>query len=330
MLARAGIDAARATRPDGQLTLAEVDRIWQAAAALAGTPAFGLEVGRRVQPASYSLVGQVMMTAPDLGAALREAVRLTPLIGEGGVIDIAHEPGRVLMRYTPSNPDWVLKDMRVDAALGGALMLAHMITGTEIHPAEVRLNRTPPRDPGPWAALFKAPIRFGADGNALVWDRARMATPLRAANEAVNRLLRAHAEEIYRERLSAGGVPADLRRVLQSLLTAGESLTVEAAAATLNTSARSLQRALAVAGTSFAVERDGLRLALARHHLSRPELKVEAIATRLGYAEAGVFVRAFRRWTGETPARWRRNALSGSPASASSSAATDPGTDPRP
>ncbi|MCF4165724.1 AraC family transcriptional regulator [Zavarzinia compransoris] len=335
VLARAGVDPARLSRADGQLTLGEVDRIWQAAAALAATPALGLAVGRQAQPASFSLVGQVMMTAPDLGTALREAVRLTPLIGEGGLIEIGHEPGRVLMRYTPASADWVLKEMRVDAALGASLMLARMITGHDLSPVEVRLERSAPRDAGPWATLFGTKVRFGAGQNALVWNRDQMAMPLRAANEAVNRLLLAHAEDVCRERLSGGGMPAALRRVLQGLLAAEKGPSVEAAADALNTSVRSLQRALDAAGTTFSAERDAVRLALARRYLSRPDLKVEAVAARLGFAEAGVFVRAFRRWTGQTPARWRRvtlgeSGLSGSPSSASSSGAADPGTDPRP
>lgn len=330
VLARAGIDAARLARPDGQLTLGEVDRIWQAGAALTATPALGLAIGRQAQPASFSLVGQVMMTAPDLGTALRDAVRLTPLIGEGGLIEIDHEPGRVLMRYTPASADWVLKDMRVDAALGASLMLARMITGQDLCPVEVRLERTPPADAEPWATLFGAPIRFAARQNALVWNLSQMAMPLRAADEAVNRLLLAHAEDVCRERLAGGGTPAALRRVLQGLLAADRRPTVEAAASALNTSVRSLQRALDEAGSSFSAERDAVRLALARRYLSHPDLRVETVAARLGFAEAGVFVRAFRRWTGETPARWRRTALSGSPASASSSGAADPETDPRP
>ncbi|PWR20574.1 AraC family transcriptional regulator [Zavarzinia compransoris] len=324
ILARAGIGAARLAQGDGALTLAEVDRVWAAAAALTGDPALGIEIGRRTEFASFGLAGQVMATAPDLGAALRAAMRFTPLIGEGSLIGIAHEPGLVLVTHRPQSPDWPLKEMRVDAALAAALVLSRLITGTRLAPAEVRFERAAPRDSGPWAAFFAAPLRFGAGMNALAWTHAQLATPARSADEALHALLLRHAEGVAAARLSASGAVADLRLCLQRLLAAGEAPTIERAAAVLNASSRSLQRALADQGTSFTAERDALRLALARRLLADGGLGVEAVARRLGFAEAAVFVRAFRRWTGETPARWRRVNASGP--SAASSGASGPGT----
>ncbi|PWR19287.1 AraC family transcriptional regulator [Zavarzinia aquatilis] len=331
LAAAAGIEPALLTRPDAVLPLSAVDRLWQAAAQATGDPAFGIAVGRRVQPGSYSVLGQVMMTAADLGGALAEAGRLTALVGEGGAIEVGHEPGRVLMRYRPLRADWPLAAMRIDAALAGSLTLARWITGlADLAPEEVRLTRAAPRDAGPWQALFAAPLRFGAPENALVWRRAQLSTPVRAANEALNSLLRRHADDLVRERLSAEGMVAAVRRLLAARLAAGMSLTAEAAAAALNTSLRSLQRALDAAGTSFTAERDRLRQGEAQRLLAAGTLTVEAIALRLGYAEAAVFVRAFRRWTGQSPARWRKASVSASPSSASSSGAEAPGTGRRP
>jgi AraC-like DNA-binding protein len=34
---------------------------------------------------------------------------------------------------------------------------------------------------------------------------------------------------------------------------------------------------------------------------------VAAIAAALGYAESSAFIRAFTRWSGATPERWRRS-----------------------
>ncbi len=313
----AGIEPALLARPDAVLPIVAVDRLWQAAAAALGDPAFGVEVGRRMQPGSFAVVGQVMMTAPDLGAALAAGGRLTALIGEGGLVEAAGEPGRVLMRYSPLRTDWPEREARVDAALAGSLTLARWITGMpDLAPAEVRLTRAVPRDPGPWVAHFAAPLRFAAAENALVWRREQMALPLRAADPALNELLRRHAEERLRERLAAEGAAADLRGAIAGLMAAGTVPSLAAAAARLGRGTRSLQRALDALGTSFSAERDRVRLAEARRLLGEAGLSIEAIAARLAYAEAAVFVRAFRRWTGQSPARFRR-ALSASPPSAS-------------
>ena len=44
---------------------------------------------------------------------------------------------------------------------------------------------------------------------------------------------------------------------------------------------------------------------LARHYLVRPELELAEIAYLLGYEDANSFVRAFGKWEGTSPGKWR-------------------------
>ncbi|MGH2893813.1 MAG: helix-turn-helix transcriptional regulator, partial [Solirubrobacteraceae bacterium] len=48
------------------------------------------------------------------------------------------------------------------------------------------------------------------------------------------------------------------------------------------------------------------RMAQARRLLAETDLSVAAIATRIGYADSGYFVRTFRRTHATTPLRWRQ------------------------
>jgi AraC-like DNA-binding protein len=71
---------------------------------------------------------------------------------------------------------------------------------------------------------------------------------------------------------------------------------------------RTLQRRLAEAGTSFVAELERHRARRAREMLAEGRLSVGEIAFALGYSEPSTFHRAFRRWTGTTPAEFRREA----------------------
>ena len=51
---------------------------------------------------------------------------------------------------------------------------------------------------------------------------------------------------------------------------------------------------------------DEVRKALAIELLTKAGLKLDEIAGRLGYADAGSFIHAFKRWTGESPTQFRR------------------------
>lgn len=76
----------------------------------------------------------------------------------------------------------------------------------------------------------------------------------------------------------------------------------------LNTSLRSLQRRLAQEGTSFKEILDEARHQLAVRYVRDSELPLREITGRLGFSDPGNFARAFRRWEGVSPNRYRRSA----------------------
>jgi AraC-like DNA-binding protein len=69
--------------------------------------------------------------------------------------------------------------------------------------------------------------------------------------------------------------------------------------------ARTLNRRLNSFGLGFRELADEGRFEIARQMLGDSAMEVAQIATMLDYADASAFTRAFRRWSGTTPARWR-------------------------
>jgi AraC-like DNA-binding protein len=51
---------------------------------------------------------------------------------------------------------------------------------------------------------------------------------------------------------------------------------------------------------------DEVRRSHAETLLRDPRLSIDEVAERVGYADTSNFTRAFRRWTGKTPAVFRR------------------------
>jgi AraC-like DNA-binding protein len=68
---------------------------------------------------------------------------------------------------------------------------------------------------------------------------------------------------------------------------------------------RTLNRRLNAFGTSFQALVDAGRFEIARQMLADSAMEVTQIAASLDYADASAFTRAFRRWSGTTPAVWR-------------------------
>jgi len=92
---------------------------------------------------------------------------------------------------------------------------------------------------------------------------------------------------------------------LATLLRAEPGIDLTQAARRLGRSTRSLQRALATSGQTFATLRSRIRLERALSLLANPKLKVQAIASLIGFASSTHFTSWFRRVHSMTPSQFR-------------------------
>jgi AraC-like DNA-binding protein len=83
-------------------------------------------------------------------------------------------------------------------------------------------------------------------------------------------------------------------------------LSIDRVAALAGMSVRTLQRRLAKEDTVFSELVDEMRVELAVEMLKNTEGSVAAIASATGYLAVENFIRAFKRWTGKTPAEFRQ------------------------
>ena len=75
----------------------------------------------------------------------------------------------------------------------------------------------------------------------------------------------------------------------------------------LGLSSQTLHRRLQAGGSSYQKIKDNLRRATAVKLLADPDLSIEDISEKVGFAEARSFTRAFRHWTGISPRQYRKS-----------------------
>ena len=73
----------------------------------------------------------------------------------------------------------------------------------------------------------------------------------------------------------------------------------------LSMSPQVVRRRLAEEGTSYQKIKDTIRSYTAKRLLANPEIPVADVAERTGFSETAAFSRAFKKWTGATPAPFR-------------------------
>lgn len=101
-----------------------------------------------------------------------------------------------------------------------------------------------------------------------------------------------------------------IRATIATLMHQGD-VSLPRAAKQLGISARTLQRGLSAAGTSFSELVAEVRLDTACHLLTQSDLSLATIACRLGYRGASSFSRSFMRLMKIQPAAYRRQRIVG-------------------
>lgn len=105
------------------------------------------------------------------------------------------------------------------------------------------------------------------------------------------------------ERLT--GVSPWRRQLAEALREEPDGLSLATVARRIGRSERSLQRDLQQSGTTFRAELEGARVELARALLVDTDLKIDAVAHKVGCASAAHFATLFRRVAGEPPSAYR-------------------------
>ena len=283
----------------------------EAGARLADDPHFGLHVGEKVRPGTYTAYGLILLACGTFGQALEQTLRYEQL---------AHDLGRsrLALEGTEARYEWAshyphASRHLVESVFAGIRVFGAWLAGGHLPPVRIDFAHGSGAAIAEYERVLGTRPVFGAPANAARFDSALLAMPVPNADVGLYPVLRQHAERLLAERASgAGDIAARVHgAVLRSLgrpRDAHERLRLASVAGELGLSQRTLQRKLADAGTSFQQVLDQARYALARDYLRERSVSLVDIAFLLGYQEQSAFTHAFKEWSGLNPGAWRDRA----------------------
>ena len=280
-----------------RVPLATQDSLWKSICAGSDDPLIGLRLGLEIQVGHLDSAGLMVMSCDTLGDAVDTLLEYFPIISEGSHFDTRLEPDGLRLRYIPGFT--AALEVRAEAVLGCLVHLSRWITGDGFQPQELHLRHSARDTPERYATLLGCPARFGCADYSLVLSEADLATPLIQANAAMREHLRRVADDMLAS-LTAQSLAAQVETLVRDHPHWGK----ERVADQLGVSGRHLNRRLANEGTSFKLLRDAALFQMAEQRL-RTEQRLTDIAEALGFSDESAFAKAFRRWAGESPARFR-------------------------
>ena len=295
-LSRTDLDARETLVP-----AAELAALWREGTRRYGRGTLGLATAMAGPPGRL-IVDYVASASATLRQALEQVARYHRLITRNGDMRFRDENGLTILELLLNLPPAAIPGQILEFAIASVVRRVLDFTGKHVRGVQLPHAPLGPRED--YARWLAVPVRFEADTAGVLLDDDLLATPCRGHDPNLYRFLRAHAEQLLESQPRDATVRAQARRVVVGAIAQGEP-DIAAVARALATSARSLQRRLQEEGTSFREVVDGARKELALGYLGDRRLSVAEVAYLLGYAEAGAFVRAFKRWTGKTPGETR-------------------------
>lgn len=280
-----------------RVPLSAQDAIWQNICAASQDPLIGLRLGLEIQVGHLDSAGLMLMSCDTLGDAVDTLLEYFPIISEGSHFDTRLERGGLRLRYVPGYNTAL--EVRAEAVLGCLVHLSRWITGERFNPASVHLRHAQRDNASRYASLLGCPVHFDCEDYSLLLSDADLLIPLIQANAAMREHLRKVADEML-----ASLTEQSLAAQVEALIRAHPHWGKERVAEQLGISGRHLNRRLANEASSFKLLRDAALYQMAEQRL-RTDQRLADIAEALGFSDESAFAKAFRRWAGESPARFR-------------------------
>jgi len=274
-------------------------------AKVTGREHFGLLVGSHSSAGEIGPAGKLLLLAPSVGVALDVLRKYLHLNNRHALLLLGREDEDAFLGYTVLDGNFSGIQELHDGAMAVALNLMRQLIGPQWRPTEVRLMRRTPRHPEVYDRFFAAPCSFNAKRSELVFPAATLDLPVAGSDaQYLSAAIAAHQAGISFDLTGQDWIELVRRTALGLLLTGNCSR--KAVAAALGLSVRTLNRKLEQAGSSFQELADYSRFTASRTLIKDTDMPLGDIARVLGYADPSSFCRAFKRWSGVSPAEWRK------------------------
>lgn len=295
LLAGHGLMRSQLADPYAKVPMARYVALFEDAARLTQEAALGARMGLVFRPADIGPIGVLFSITPSIRRALERLSRYVNSVQSATSSSVFEENGNLIWNYRLLDPTMWPRQQDSDFTLSASCQLVRSCFGRNWHPVEVHFEHQAPRDVTPLERIFRAPLLFGQSCNRFVVALADADKIHRVEDESLASILERHIADLIGSEGQETNISEKVRTLIAIYL-GHKPVTIEAVAAELNMSPRSLQRRLAGEGTSLRTLMRDHRRTIAALHMRSGEAKMAQVAEALGYADATVFWRARRTW----------------------------------
>ena len=300
----AQITPSQAKKTSAHITALQMERISSFAMHELNDEVLGC-LSRKLPWGTYGMLVRASLTSPTLGVALKRWCRHHGLVADDIELSVEERDGKAHIRLRELKDLDEQREFGVLSVLRNLYGVACWLIDSRITLEQVHFAFEAPAHQAVYPLMFQGPVLFGSATpiSELVMNASYLALPLRRDEAALQRMLETALTltvlQYRKDRLLLTQVKQALTMYPQ------DTHSAEDLAPLLNLSPRSLHRQLKEEGTSLQVLKDEVRHERAIELLQRTRKPIKQVAESAGFQNEKSFIRAFKQWTGQTPAVFR-------------------------
>lgn len=308
LLREQGLDARLLTNPEQLIPARAVVRLLERSAQATGCITFGLRMAEGRAIANLGAPSLLIALQPTLRRALAAVAEFRERINSTLVLSIEERDGEAILREDFSFERPEPSRQASDLAMGVLARLCGEVLADRWQPLAICFAHPPPpaADSAIVARLFRCPAQYDCDFNGLLVRSSDLDMP----RQGIDDQLAGHARQLLEAVMSPAERSAtdEVRHLIKLMMPSGR-VTIQACAASMGVTVRTLQRMLDAEGASFSDLLNTARMQLAVQYLANPRMRVTDIAIMLGYSSIGAFTRWHSQTFGRPPRQMRRDAV---------------------
>ena len=266
-----------------------------------------LRVGASMRCDDYGAFGLAWKSAIDLRRSYQRAERYGRVLTSVSSYEVQEDAGRFFMALLRKGERRLGLRISNEQTVVAITQISREVSQKPFSPLAVHFKHPAPGDLSAHERYFGCAVHYSSDRDALEVSEEQLATPNRLGDPGLSDFFDTHLKQDLAQLSDDESLEQRVRIQISQALSDGTPGVAEVAER-LGMSGRTLQRRLADQDCAFHGLVDETRRELAERLLRRTDYALAEVAFLTGFSEQSTFTRAFKRWSGRTPAHYRKEA----------------------
>lgn len=260
------------------------------------------------KPGTFYMMGKLTVFQPNLEKALRLGFRFYDLMLDDYKLSLIVDKKRATLLLEQKDLERDADHLLTELILLAWHRYSSWLIGENLLLQEATFSYPPPEHVDEYRFLFPTLHRFEHANISFSFNRQYLSRAVVQNEASLKEFVSRCPVELFLRHRTDDSVTKQIRLLLEKKVNSGLP-EMEEVAQRLNLTQQTLRRKLKAEGTSYQRIKDLVRRDVAIYHLTQQSVPVSEVAQLVGYSDPGVFVRAFKGWTGVTPGEYRHSVV---------------------